>query len=317
MMKKILVINSLLLAFSLVLTACTAAAAPTQDPNQLAAQVAALVDAQVATKVAQALAALPTQQPAQPTNNPLIPTIGPIPTLAPVNIPTLSLPGVATGIPCLATPRSESENYPDGTTLYPNFAFTKKWTISNQGSCTWNANYKLKFVSGDQMGGPSFKLFGVSVPPWQTITLELPLKTTSSVGTSTGYWGLYDDKDVYFGRVWVTINRVAIVPTANTFRVDSANTTVNTAAPASCVVPYDFVFSSTITVNAAGTVTYHWVRSDGSTSSPSETKTFSAAGSQVATYTWQLGAGSGTSWVKIYIESPNNQEWNQVTVTCP
>ncbi len=313
-MKKILVINSLLLAFSLVLTACTTAAAPTQDPNQLAAQVAALVDAQVATKVAQALAAIPTQQPAQPTNNPLIPTIGPIPTLAAVNVPTLSLPGVATGIPCLATPRSEGENYPDGTTLYPNFAFTKRWTISNQGSCTWNANYKLKFVSGDQMGGPSFILFGKSVPPWQTLALELNLKTTNSVGTSTGYWGLYDDKDTYFGRVWVSINRVAIVPTANTFRVTGANTVVNNAAPGAC--PYAFVFTSTIAVNQAGTVTYHWVRDDGSISSPSESLTFSAAGSQTATYTWNLGA-SGTSWVKIFIESPNNQEWNQVTVTCP
>jgi hypothetical protein len=311
MMKKILVINSLLLAFCLVLTACTATAAPTQDPNQLAAQVAALVDAQVATKVAQALAALPTQQPAQPTNNPLIPTIGPIPTLAPVNVPTLSLPGVATGIPCLATPRSEGENYPDGSTLYTNFAFTKKWTISNQGSCTWNANYKLKFVSGDQMGGPAFILFGKSVPPWQTLALELNLKTTNSVGTSTGYWGLYDDKDVYFGRVWVSINRIAVAPTSTAFSVKGLSTTVD--GPFTC--PHTFTFTSSITTDRDGNVTYELQQPYGTTVA-SKTITFSSASTQSSTLTWDAPTGAATRTMWVYVSSPNNQYFTSVDFTC-
>jgi hypothetical protein len=258
------------------------------------------VDAQVATKVAQALAALPTQQPAQPTNNPLIPTIGPIPTLAPVNIPTLSLPGVATGIPCLATPRNEGENYPDGTTLYINTAFTKRWTISNQGTCTWNANYKLKFVSGDQMGGPAFILFGASVPQWQTLALELNLKTTSSVGTSTGIWGLYDDKDTYFGRVWVTINRVAIVPTVNNFSVNN----VSFGLPASCVYP------AAISVIGSGIVTYTWMIADdginfvaGATGS----LTFSGTTTVQTVYTTLLPDPDRK--VHLYINTPNNVEF--------
>jgi hypothetical protein len=309
MMKKILVINSLLLAFSLILTACTAAAAPTQDPNQLAAQVAALVDAQVATKVAQALAAIPTQQPAQPTNTPMIPTIGPIPTLSAVNVPTLSLPGVATGIPCLATPRSESENYPDGTSFVVNTAFTKKWTISNQGSCTWNANYKLKFVSGDQMGGPAFILFGKSVPPWQTITFELPLKTTSSVGTSTGYWGIYDDKDVYFGRVWVTINRTAFVPTVNNFRVDNVDIT-----HVACT------YYAAITAIGSGRVTYTWrIADDGINYVDGGTGflDFSGANSPQSANTSALSA-SGTRKVHLFINTPNNVEYGSPDViSCP
>jgi hypothetical protein len=311
MMRKILVINSLLVAFSLVLTACTAAAAPTQDPNQLATQVAGLVDAQVATKMAQALAATQAQQAAQPTNTPMIPTLGPIPTLAPVNVPTLSLPGVATGIPCLATPRSEGENYPDGTSLYTNFAFTKKWTISNQGTCTWNANYKLKFVSGDQMGGPAFILLGKSVPPWQTITLELPLKTTSSVGTSTGYWGLYDDKDTYFGRVWVTINRITVPPTSTAFSVKGLTTTVD--GPFPC--PHTFTFTSSITTDRAGDVTYELQQPYG-TKVASDTITFSSASTQSHTLTWDapLGAATRTMWV--YVSSPNNQYFTSVDFTC-
>jgi hypothetical protein len=308
-MKKILVINSLLLAFSLVLSACTAAAAPTQDPNQLATQVAALVDAQVAAKMAQALAATQAQQAAQPTNTPMIPTIGPIPTLAPVNVPTLSLPGVATGIPCLATPRSEGENYPDGTSFVVNTAFTKKWTISNQGTCTWNANYKLKFVSGDQMGGPAFILFGASVPPWQTITLSLPLKTTSSVGTSTGIWGIYDDKDTYFGRVWVTINRTAFVPTVNNFRV----TSVSFAQTGSTCE-----FKATITAIGSGDAAYTWSSSpDGSTytNAYSGTQEFTGGTTNYHTITTLPILPAGTKYVRLYIATPNNQNFDSGALT--
>ena len=306
-MKKILVMNSLFLAFSLILSAC-ANAAPTQDPGQVATQVAVQVEAQVATRMAQALADLEATQKAKPTSTPFIPTVGVSPTLASVKTPTvLSLPGVPTGVACLATPRSEGESHPDGTTLYINTAFTKTWTISNQGTCTWNVNYKLKFVSGDQMGGPAFILFGASVPPWQTITLALPLKTTSSVGTSTGYWGVYDDKDVYFGRVWVTINRTTVAPTSASFAVTGV---IITRGVGTCT------FNASITANGAGTVTYYWRYYSG-TGIPldpfvahdlySDDLNFGAAGSQPAVISPSFPGGTTTAYLFI---KPNNQDKN-------
>ena len=170
----------LFVAFSLILSGC---ANTTQDAGQIATQVAA--------QVAQALAAIEATQKAQPT-------------LAPVNLPTVSQTGAPTSADCSnPPPLNLGETYPDGSSVYINTAFNKSWTLQNAGSCTWNANYKIKFVSGDAMSGPPLKLFGASVPPGGSITLTLPLKAPGKVGTTTGIWGLYDDKDNYFG--WVSV----------------------------------------------------------------------------------------------------------------
>ena len=305
-MKKYLVSYSLFLAFSLILSAC-ANAAPTQDPGQVATEVAAQVEAQLATRVAQAMAALAATQKAQTTSTPFIPTIGPNSTLASVKTPTvLSLPGVPTGVACNATPRSEGESHPDGTTLYINTAFTKKWALSNQGSCTWNANYKLKFVSGDQMGGPAFILFGASVPPWQSITLALPLKTTNSVGTSTGIWGLYDDKDVYFGRVWVTINRITVAPTSSVYAV--TDVTITQSGTGTCT------YNAAITTNGGGGVEFHWII-DGVAKPTIPTDDFT--GAQTHAYTYGTALSSGDHIVHIYIDIPNHTEYGPAAFQCP
>jgi hypothetical protein len=293
MMKKNLVIVSLFLAFSLILSAC-ANAAPTQDPGQVATQVAAQVEAQVATRVAQAMAAFNATQKALPTIPPILPTVDLNPTLAPVNLPTLSLPGVPTSVGCNPPPNAMGENYPDGSTLYLNTAFNKSWAIQNAGTCTWNPNYKIKFVSGDAMSGPSFKLFGASVPPGGTITLTLPLKAPSGVGTTTGYWGLYDDKDVYFGRVWVTITAVTVSPTSSSFAVTSV---AITGVLSTCT------FTAAITTNAGGTVKYHWIIDNVDTGIATDQLVFAGAGTK--TSTTKTLPGATTYHVDLYIDIPN------------
>lgn len=311
-MRKISRITLTLLIFGLLLGACSNAPASTQDPAQAAATMAAQVEAQVSTRVAQAMAGLQATQKAQPTSAPLIPTAGNIPTVAPLNLPTAELPGVATAVICNPPPWNVGENYLDGTNVVMNMAFNKKWTLMNAGTCTWNANYKIKFLSGDQMSGPTFKPFGVSVLPGGQITIVLPLVAPGGTGLTRGYWGLYDDKDTYFGRVWVEINAVAAAPTA-AIAVTSAVTTVNNASPGAC--PFLFVFTSNVSTNGAGTVQYHWVRSDVANAGAG-VLTYSAAGTQTISMNWNLGA-SGPSWVQLFIDSPNHQGFNQVTVNCP
>lgn len=79
--------------------------------------------------------------------------------------------------------------------------------------------------------------------------------------------------------------------------------------------PKKFDFTANVTVNAAGSVTYKWVRSDGASGS-SQTMTFGGAGSAVvAPDDWTLG-GSGTTysgWEKVQILTPNSTESNQAT----
>jgi len=298
-MRRSIVPLSIVLVLSLVILACNLPfiTIATQDTGQ------------VAISVAQTVAALNAQQQTVPTLAPQIPTLAPAPTQIIPSIPTLVLPPTATPLPCnRALPVSET--YVDGTNFNINTNFNKSWRIRNGGTCTWNANYTIAFLSGAGMSGPASKHFSGYVAPGETIDLILPLKAPGTAGSYRGYWGLYGDDNVYFGKVWVDINAVNPV---GPFAVTSVSSTVNNAAPAACPLP--FVFTSAIHTNGAGTVTYHWIRSDSAINAP-QTLTFGAAGTQSVSYTWSLGA-SGTFWVQLYIDSPNHQGFSQVSVTCP
>ena len=300
-MRKSLLPLSIVLVLSLIVLACNLPfiSAATQDTGL------------VATSVAQTVAALNTQQQTVPTLASQIPTLTPAPIQPTSSIPTLVLPPTATPIPCNKAGLS-SETIPDGTNFNINTNFNKSWRIKNIGTCTWNANYKIAFLSGTGMSGPASKNFSGNVAPGGTIDLILPLKAPGTAGSYTGYWALYGDDNVYFGKLWVTIKSVnpaaAFVVTGVTFSVDTASYT------GTC--PHTFHFTAAITASAAGTVTYYWTRDDGS-SAAEQSLVFGTAGTQSVTYDWNLGA-PGASWVKLYINNPNHQLFGaaNITVTC-
>jgi hypothetical protein len=93
-----------------------------------------------------------------------------------------------------------SETIPDGTDFSPGQAFTKIWTLKNTGSCTWNANYDVVFVSGDAMNAPAAaQLTSGSVAPGQSIQISLDLVAPTSAGTHRGEFKLRNDNGVLFG----------------------------------------------------------------------------------------------------------------------
>lgn len=291
-----------MLIFSLVLGACAAPAAPTQDPAVVAATIAAQVESEVSTRVAQAMANVEATQRALPTVAPVIPTTSNIPTVAPLNLPTVALPGVATSVPCNATPTLLGENIEDGTDIYLNTSFTKTWTLRNEGSCTWNPNYKVKFLSGDAMSGPTSKSFGATVTPGNSLTISLPLKAPGGTGTYKGVWGLYDDKDVFFGQIWVEIDAVTVAPTSSAFAVTKIK--FYQAAVPTCVIFAD------ITTNGAGTVKFHWIE-DG-TNGNIRSQTYNAAGTAISTWTMT----TGTHTISIYVDVPNHATFGGISFTC-
>ncbi|MBI2051985.1 hypothetical protein HYT33_04480 [Candidatus Roizmanbacteria bacterium] len=78
--------------------------------------------------------------------------------------------------------------------------------------------------------------------------------------------------------------------------------------------PKKFNFTGTITVNAAGSVTYHWARSDGS-SNPDRVLNFDEAGTQkVEPSSWNVGS-SNNRWKQIVITAPNSTSSNKATFT--
>ena len=46
----------------------------------------------------------------------------------------------------------EDSNYPDGSVVAPGDAIDKIWQVKNSGSCNWDVEYRLKFISGTEMG---------------------------------------------------------------------------------------------------------------------------------------------------------------------
>jgi hypothetical protein len=79
--------------------------------------------------------------------------------------------------------------------------------------------------------------------------------------------------------------------------------------------PATFVFTGTITMNGPGTVTYRWERSDG-TNKPTQTLTFTAAGSQIVTDQWTgIASAVRSGWQRIHVNTPNELFSNQATFT--
>jgi len=79
-----------------------------------------------------------------------------------------------------------------------------------------------------------------------------------------------------------------------------------------------FDFEGRITVDSPMTVTYRWIRSDGA-SPPTETLTFSSAGSRTVTSSWQLGKRDHpvTLWKAVEVLTPNTMTSNHAEFTVP
>jgi hypothetical protein len=262
----------------------------------------------------QAMAELPlsTQQPpvVQSTTPAGLPTVTPpLPTAA----FTIQSPPTATPQPCNKA-LFVSETIKDDTEFGSGEAFNKSWTFKNEGTCTWNTNYKLIFASGEAIGGPASVKFSKTVAPNDQITIQVPLVAPTSTGTYTGTWKLQADDGTLFGQVTVRIK----VKT-QTFAVTRVVTNLSDVIPGSC--PYTYAVDISITASAAGKVTYETETSTGDFSG-SKSLNFDAAGTKVVEMNFDgLGEDGITTeyWLKVFIAQPNNQTFGpfKFDVTCP
>jgi hypothetical protein len=105
--------------------------------------------------------------------------------------PTLSVPCDRAGF--------VSETVPDDSTFAKGSAFTKTWTLKNNGSCTWNSGYSLAFVRGDAMGAQPQQLTSAPIEPGQTILISVNLHAPLAIGSISGDWMLRNPSGVLFG----------------------------------------------------------------------------------------------------------------------
>lgn len=87
----------------------------------------------------------------------------------------------------------------DFTALKHGEIFGKIWQIRNVGTCTWNQDYSLIFVSGDAMDGPQSVSLPHIVEPGKTVDLRARLVAPQEAGTYTGKWMLQDADGNLFG----------------------------------------------------------------------------------------------------------------------
>jgi len=90
-------------------------------------------------------------------------------------------------------------SYPDGAVVPAGEPFTKIWRFKNNGTCTWTSSYKLVFVSGNPLGGPSEKALGRSVAPGETIDIAVNLTAPAALNTYYSYWRLMNESGTQFG----------------------------------------------------------------------------------------------------------------------
>jgi hypothetical protein len=201
MKKSMLVVTGLIL-ISFLLGGCFRPGAPTPTSqvdllNTAAAQTIQAQQSHIAqTSQAQYPEGTPTAT-VQPTVNPNEPTATPIPntTDSPRFTPTGTLEDEACNRAAFV-----SETIPDGTTFLPGETFTKTWKLSNDGECTWNANYDLVFVTGDAMDAPASKpLTSEPIEPGQVVEISVDLQAPSEIGSYRGDFKLRNENGVIFG----------------------------------------------------------------------------------------------------------------------
>jgi len=198
-MKKFTLIPVLLLIASLVVLLVMFLIRGLQT-NQQQAEINLTSTAAWATQFAMQTEA------ARPTNTSIpTQTATPEPTFTPVpptetstEIPAISTPDLIPG--CDVAAFIDDVTIPDGTEFDPDTKFTKTWRLLNNGTCTWNSFYKIYFVSGDKMSGPSSKpLTPLEVPPGKAIEVSVELRAPKKAGTYRGYWGFKNTNGAAFG----------------------------------------------------------------------------------------------------------------------
>lgn len=198
--KPIWILFSLLTIGALALSACNlsnAEATPTEVSIEVVYTSAAqTVEAQLTGTAAVQPSATLTPS---PTGTGTV-----TPTLQATNTPAATLPPVSGGgggsgaVGCNNSAYVSDVTIPDDQQIAPGTTFTKTWRVQNTGSCAWNANYKLIFISGEAMGGVTTPI-NQTVNPGASADVSVTLTAPSAPKTYVGYWKLATDGGQAFG----------------------------------------------------------------------------------------------------------------------
>ncbi len=203
------------------------------------------------------LAPLPTAAP-PPTETATVPP----PTEAPpTQTAAPTLPSTETALPTAPTCVLSSQyvadvTIPDGALMNPGAAFTKTWRVRNNGTCAWDSNFMIAFVSGANLAGFTQNLIAPTAPGAMA-DISIPMTAPASNGAYTGFWRLRDANGQFFGTS-LSVKILVGSPTAAATHTTVPPTVVT--PPSGCSgTPDDFAFTvSPATISAGQTATLSW-----------------------------------------------------------
>jgi hypothetical protein len=225
----------LTLILSVILTACGANAAPTEE-----AALSSIYTAAAATISSELSAATSTPTYTAMPTSAVMPTALTLPTTAPV-LPTSQSVVSYSSSSSVSTANGYNNaifvsdvTITDGTVLAPGESFVKTWEFQNTGTCAWSEDYVLTFISGSDMDGETTEI-GDDVSISATADLSVSLVAPSTEGSYTGYWRLADAAGNLFGQsvyVMIVVSDDAATSTpTSTPTTDATSTSEPTSTP--------------------------------------------------------------------------------------
>ena len=118
--------------------------------------------------------------------------------------PTTTIQAVETPIP-ISTPACinnlaflEDLSLPDGTIVKPGEGLDKRWLVENNGTCNWDENYRLKFMSGADLSATLEQALYPARSGTQA-TIRILFTAPNESGTYQSAWQAYDPQGQAFG----------------------------------------------------------------------------------------------------------------------
>jgi len=87
---------------------------------------------------------------------------------------------------------------PDGTEVLEGEKITKRWLITNEGSCNWDQSYSFQLISGLALGAKKVQLLNPARQGSRAI-LEISFTAPDNPGRYNSWWQAFDSSGKRFG----------------------------------------------------------------------------------------------------------------------
>jgi hypothetical protein len=106
----------------------------------------------------------------------------------------------------------EDITIPDGSQVNPGNLLDKRWLIKNNGSCNWDEEYRVKLISGADLGVPIEQAL-YPARSGSEVSLRIVFSAPQEPGYYQSAWQAFNPKDVPFGDPFYIDILVELPPT--------------------------------------------------------------------------------------------------------